>query len=168
MSRHLNYTIFKTNAGWVGISASPRGLTCLTLPQNTEKAALRQLGEDISLAEKDMLLFDSIMKRLIDHFTGHRTEFQDELDLSGATEFQRRVWQTARKIPHGETRTYKWLAEEIQQPKAARAVGQALGKNPLPIIIPCHRVLAHDGSLGGFTGGIEWKKYLLKLERQVN
>ena len=168
MPRHLSYAVFRTDVGWIGISASPRGLTCLTLPQNTEKAALRQLGEDISTGKEDTLLFDSIMKRLIDYFTGHRVKFQDELDLSGATEFQRRVWQIAGKIPHGETRTYKWLAAEIRQPAAARAVGQALGRNPLPIIIPCHRVLAHDGSLGGFTGGIAWKKYLLKLEKQGN
>jgi methylated-DNA-[protein]-cysteine S-methyltransferase len=74
------------------------------------------------------------------------------------------VWEKARLIPYGETRSYMWLARQIGKPQAARAVGQALGRNPLPVIVPCHRVIASDGSPGGFTGGLHRKKMLLKLE----
>lgn len=82
-----------------------------------------------------------------------------------ATEFQKLVWKETMKIPYGYTATYKEIAERIGNPKSYRAVGNALGKNPLPIIIPCHRVIKGDGKLGGFTGGINLKKFLLKLEK---
>jgi len=74
------------------------------------------------------------------------------------------VWQATRLIPYGETRSYLWVAVQIGKPGAARAVGQALGRNPLPVIVPCHRVIAADGGLGGFTGGLEMKRRLLELE----
>ncbi len=90
--------------------------------------------------------------------------FPDELDLSTATPFQRQVWEKTRLIPYGETRSYSWVAEQIGKPGAARAVGQALGRNPLPIIIPCHRVVASDGKLCGFAGGLGMKRRLLSLE----
>jgi methylated-DNA-[protein]-cysteine S-methyltransferase len=74
------------------------------------------------------------------------------------------VWEKTRLIPYGKTRSYSWVAEQMGKPRAVRAVGQALGKNPLPIIIPCHRVIANNERLGGFSGGVEWKRYLLDLE----
>jgi len=95
---------------------------------------------------------------------GEPVKFRVRLDLTGATPFQRRVWQVLRTIPFGETRSYAWVARRIGQPQAARAVGAACGANPVPIIIPCHRVVASDGSLGGFSGGLRWKKRLLALE----
>jgi len=104
------------------------------------------------------------MERLGAYFAGHRVDFTDKLDLSAATAFQREVWEAARLVPCGETRSYKWVAGQIKKPKAVRAVGQALGRNPLPVIIPCHRVLAGNGGLGGFTGGLEMKRFLLRLE----
>ena len=112
--------------------------------------------------------FDSLMERLKAYFSGCRTSFPDKLDLSRATHFQREVWEITRLIPYGETRSYAWVAEQIKKPKAVRAVGQALARNPLPIIIPCHRVRASDGDLGGFSGGIEVKRYLLSLEASAN
>jgi methylated-DNA-[protein]-cysteine S-methyltransferase len=80
------------------------------------------------------------------------------------TDFEKKVWETLRKIPYGETRTYKWLAEEIGKPQAFRAVGNALGKNPIPIIFPCHRVIESDGSLGGYSGGVDIKRRLIEIE----
>ena len=80
------------------------------------------------------------------------------------TEFERKVWETLKEIPYGETRTYKWLAEKIGKPHAFRAVGNALGKNPIPIIFPCHRVIETDGSLGGYSGGTDIKRRLLEIE----
>lgn len=106
------------------------------------------------------------MEQLTAYFIGCPVYFPDELDLSRATPFQRRVWQAARLIPYGQTRSYAWVAGQAGAPLAARAVGQALGMNPLPVIIPCHRVLASDGAMGGFTGGLEMKQRLLALERE--
>ena len=87
-----------------------------------------------------------------------------KLDFSSATAFQRSVWEKAREIPWGEVRSYGRLAREIKRPEAARAVGGALRKNPLPLLIPCHRVIRADGSSGGFSSGSEWKEFLLKFE----
>ena len=104
------------------------------------------------------------MERLRIYFGGHKATFPDELDLSRATPFQRKVWEVTALISYGETRSYAWVAEQMGKPRASRAVGQALGKNPLPIIIPCHRVLSSDGKLGGYSGGLEMKRHFLSLE----
>jgi len=82
------------------------------------------------------------------------------------TTFQQAVWRAAMAIPYGETRSYSWIAKRIKNPKAGRAVGQALGVNPIPIIIPCHRVIDATGGLGGFSGGLGMKKRLLALETE--
>ena len=86
------------------------------------------------------------------------------LDVSGGTEFQQRVWEELLWIPCGETRSYGELAKDIRKTKAVRAVGGACGANPIPMLIPCHRVLAANGKIGGFSGGIEWKRKLLEIE----
>ena len=87
------------------------------------------------------------------------------LDAAIGADFQRRVWDVARAVPYGETRSYKWLAEQAGNPRAYRAAAQAMAKNPFPLIVPCHRIIASDGSLGGFNGGLDLKKALLALER---
>jgi O-6-methylguanine DNA methyltransferase len=87
------------------------------------------------------------------------------LDIRAGTEFQRSVWLALREIPSGKTRSYGEVAAAICSPKATRAVGSACGANPIPLLIPCHRVLANGGKLGGFSGGLEWKKRLLAIER---
>ena len=104
-----------------------------------------------------------VVKQLTQYFSGHRKNFELRLSPKG-TVFQRRVWQALTKIPYGETCGYGDLARRIEKPGAARAVGQANGANPIPIIIPCHRVIAGDGSIGGYTGGLNKKKILLALE----
>lgn len=86
------------------------------------------------------------------------------LDISGHTEFQRRVWEELTWTPCGETRSYADIAKAIRKPKASRAVGGACGANPIPLLIPCHRVLAANGKIGGFSGGLEWKRKLLTIE----
>ncbi len=86
------------------------------------------------------------------------------LDLSSGTEFQQSVWNALRRIPSGETQTYAQVAESIDRPKALRAVGQACGANPVPVLVPCHRVLAAGGKVGGFSSGLEWKRKLLMRE----
>lgn len=101
---------------------------------------------------------------LLEYFKKSRQEFTCRTAFTEGTEFEKKVWETLKKIPYGETKTYKWLAEEIGKPQAFRAVGNALGKNPIPIIFPCHRVIETDGSLGGYSPGIDLKRRLLELE----
>jgi methylated-DNA-[protein]-cysteine S-methyltransferase len=103
-------------------------------------------------------------KELSEYFEKGRQEFSCETVFIEGTEFEKKVWNTLRKIPYGETRTYKWLAEEIGKPHAFRAVGNALGKNPIPLIFPCHRVIETDGSLGGYSPGTDIKRRLLEIE----
>ena len=150
--------------GWIGISGSTDGLLSITLPQPSVDEVHWLLGDSVSRAIWSPQLFDDLMERLKAYFTGHRITFPDKLDLSQGTHFQREVWEKTRLIPFGETRSYAWVAEQIKNPRALRAVGQALGKNPIPIIVPCHRVVASGGKLGGFGGGLEMKKQLLSLE----
>jgi methylated-DNA-[protein]-cysteine S-methyltransferase len=103
------------------------------------------------------------VRQLREYFAGERTEFDLPLAPQG-TKFQRSVWQRLREIPYGETISYGELARRVGNPKASRAVGSANGKNPIPIVIPCHRVIASDGGLGGFGGGLSVKEALLALE----
>jgi methylated-DNA-[protein]-cysteine S-methyltransferase len=91
--------------------------------------------------------------------------FNPPVDFGDMTAFTRCVLEAAMEIPWGETRSYKWVAQQAGKPKAARAVGQALGRNPVPLVAPCHRVIREDGSLGGFGMGIGWKEWLLMLDR---
>ena len=168
-SREVTVTACQTAFGWMGIAASSQGLLAVTLPQPTEEDALRpllerwrlaRLGEDASLAQ-----FKEKLRR---YFEGQEVAFDEPLDLSQATPFQRRVWQAVREIPRGETRSYGEIARLVDAPRAARAVGQALAANPLPIVIPCHRVINSDGGLGGFGGRVELKRRLLELEGAIN
>ena len=163
-STQLFFTSFKTDLGWVAVAASARGLKELILPQPSAEGALAQLSLHQARANKDAERFDSLIKRLQVYFQGKPIAFPDILYLATGTPFQQRVWRTARSISYGQTQSYGWIARQMNQPLAFRAVGQALGKNPLPIIIPCHRVLASGGGLGGFSGGLETKKSLLRLE----
>jgi methylated-DNA-[protein]-cysteine S-methyltransferase len=106
------------------------------------------------------------VKQLREYFAGRRTQFDLPLAPEG-TAFQRAVWRCLEEIPYGKTISYAELARRVGNPKAARAVGSANGKNHLPIVIPCHRVIAADGTLGGFGGGLPTKTHLLDLERAV-
>lgn len=164
MTQVLNYVIFNTDLGWIGILGSAKGLLATTLPQPSLQEACRRLGNGVNRATWSPAPFEGLIERLRTYFCGGRVTFPDKLDLSPATPFLRAVWEVTRLIPFGETRSYTWVAEQIGKPKALRAVGQALSRNPLPIIIPCHRVVARDGKPGGFSGGVEMKQYLLSLE----
>jgi methylated-DNA-[protein]-cysteine S-methyltransferase len=107
-----------------------------------------------------------VARQLDEYFAGSRRAFSLDFELEG-TDFQRRVWMALADIPYGETVSYGELAREVGHPNAYRAVGSANGANPLPIVLPCHRVIASDGSLGGYGGGLPTKQALLDLEREV-
>jgi methylated-DNA-[protein]-cysteine S-methyltransferase len=164
MTHKLFYVIADTAAGWLGILGSEAGLLRMTLPRPRPDDILWRLGVGPEQGEESSRRFQSLVARLRAYFNGDRVGFPDRIDVSGATPFQREVWAAARLIPYGETRSYGWVAEKIGRPKAMRAVGQALGRNCLPLIVPCHRVLAGDGGLGGFSGGLAMKRFLLRLE----
>lgn len=118
------------------------------------------LSKDI---EAQALLL-SAMAQFVAYFMGELQAFDLPLDISLGTEFQQQVWRALQDIPYGETISYATLAKEIGNPKGYRAVAQANGRNPFSIIIPCHRVIASDGKLGGYTGGLDNKEYLLAIE----
>lgn len=103
-------------------------------------------------------------RQLDEYFARRRTSFDLPLDMQGGTEFQRAVWQELTTIPFGRSTTYAALAQRIGKPRAVRAVGAANGRNPLPIVVPCHRVIGASGALTGYAGGLERKAYLLALE----
>jgi methylated-DNA-[protein]-cysteine S-methyltransferase len=104
------------------------------------------------------------IKEFNSYFQGSRSKFTQDIKFLIGTDFERQVWLALKKIPFGETRSYKWIAEHIGRPSAVRAVGQALSKNPIPIVIPCHRVIESDGSIGGYSSGVNNKVRLLELE----
>jgi methylated-DNA-[protein]-cysteine S-methyltransferase len=157
---------FIARVGWLCARFSSQGLRQMTLPHPSEESAWLALGCD---ARGGTPVDDIHLARLNDeltrYFAGELLEFSVPLDVSGHTPFRRMVWAVDRQIPYGQTRTYGWIAAQIGRPFAGRAVGGALAANPIPIIIPCHRVVRHDGSLGGYTGGVQMKATLLALER---
>jgi methylated-DNA-[protein]-cysteine S-methyltransferase len=164
MTGTMYYAIFKTPNGWMGLLGSENGLRRVILPQPTDVKAVSQLLEKVTEATPSTSYFEKLLKRLEAYFAGKRIEFREKLDYGESTPFQQSVWEATRKIPYGKTHTYTWVAQQAGKPKAVRAVGQALGQNPLPIIVPCHRVTSTGGGIGGFTGGLDTKRYLLKLE----
>jgi methylated-DNA-[protein]-cysteine S-methyltransferase len=163
----MRHTLVSTACGWVGIEYSYHGVHRLTLPARDEKEAMGMLGVS---GTTDLSGCDGIVptrRQVTDYFNGKRHGFDCKLDLSGSTPFQRRVWKAAMEIPYGQVRSYKWVAEKIGNPSACRAVGRALATNPLPVVIPCHRVIRNDGKPGGFggsRGNVETKLMMLSLE----
>jgi methylated-DNA-[protein]-cysteine S-methyltransferase len=161
----LNYTCFSSPFGWVGVVRSDRGIACVTFGHPTEAEAENHLFNGIQATRSDAGLSEAV-DQLTRYFNGEPVDFALDLDLTAGTEFHQAVWEAARRIPYGEVRSYGWLAQEVGNPKAVRAVGGAMGANPLPIIVPCHRVIRSDGGLGGYSGGLHWKSQLLALERK--
>ena len=152
------YSYYASPVGDLLLASNGTALTLVSFP---EGKAARQ-------PEADWLRrngwFDRVKHQLIAYFAGELMDFDLPLAPAG-TDFQRRVWTALRTIPYGETRSYRDIAIQIGQPGAVRAVGAANGQNPLPLIVPCHRVIGADGSLAGFSGGINNKKYLLRMEQ---
>ncbi|RJR17609.1 MAG: methylated-DNA--[protein]-cysteine S-methyltransferase [Nitrospiraceae bacterium] len=106
----------------------------------------------------------SFIKELADYFGGVPCVFNQEIKFLTGTDFEKKVWTAIMEVPFGETRSYKWVAAKTGSPAAVRAVGRALSKNPVPVIIPCHRVIESDGSIGGYSSGVDVKRRLLDME----
>jgi methylated-DNA-[protein]-cysteine S-methyltransferase len=158
------YAIFNTDWGWMGIITSDLGIRHITLPRNSPQTVYHLISSYLDQIEPDDVRIGDLPQRLKSYLNGQRVAFTDRLDMAHSTQFQQAAWITTRSIPYAETRSYAWVARQMGIPRAARAVGQALAHNRLPIIIPCHRVIASDGSLGGFGGGLELKQRLLQME----
>lgn len=123
--------------------------------------------DEVDISETIPLQLTEAVNQLKEYFEGERQQFTLKLSSNG-TEFQKRVWQELQKIPFGKTVSYQQIASQLGDPKVIRAAASANGKNPIPIIIPCHRVIGSDGSLTGYSGGLERKKWLLELENPSN
>ena len=162
----VSYTVFKNPIGLTGLAATQKGLIRIANKLSSEKAfeklLVRNLGFQI---KKNPKYFSILIEQFQSYFKGELRSFKFPLDLRLGTPFQQRVWERLLTIPYGVTRSYKWLAKSINNPNSARAVGNANGQNPISIIIPCHRVVRENGELGGYTGGVQIKRYLLGLEK---
>lgn len=164
------YTIIETAIGWVGIAGNEEGLIRLILPEESPENIWEELSIYFHSTKKlirEEALFSDLTERIKNYFAGKRVEFsKDMVNISPFTPFQKKVLQKAREISYGKTKTYRWLAEESDFPRAYRAVGGVMKMNPLPLIIPCHRVIGSNGLLIGFSsrGGIELKRKMLTLE----
>jgi len=163
-SAALAVRIFRTPVGRMAVAATARGLARVRLPAEVEKhgrAAMRPRAGDPQAAAVAARAESEIRQYL----AGRRRRFTVPLDLAGVPPFHRKVMRVARRIPYGRTVTYGELASRAGSPRAARAAGQAMARNPLPLVVPCHRVVASGGGLGGFGGGLALKRRLLALER---
>lgn len=162
----MAHTIIKTKFGFVGVAASAKGITQVLLPRVDEVSVWRELdgAEDNSPQAKAFV--KSAAEKLRRYFRGESVEFNEPLDWDGEPEFYRRVWNELLKVGRGETVSYMELGRRVGASRgAAQAVGQAMARNPIPVIVPCHRVLRSDGSLGGFGGGLPLKRKMLELEK---
>ncbi len=161
----LWYASHDTKAGRIFAASTSKGITDVSINCGKKEFLKRlkeRLGEDAVLVE-DRRKFLKVFKELDRYFDGKPVHFNMPLDLCGSP-FELSVWKALKRIPRGRTRSYGEVAALLKKPGAARAVGNACGKNPVPIIIPCHRVIKEDGDLGGYTGGVRIKKALLETE----
>lgn len=155
------YKLMNSPVGELKLVASNKGLAAILWENdNPRRIPLNLLKE-----ERNHPILLKTEEELTAYFAHQLQQFSISLDMIG-TPFQQQVWHALTTIPFGETRSYKQIAIQIGNPKAVRAVGAANGKNPISIIVPCHRVIGADGSLTGFAGGLDIKAYLLKIEQK--
>jgi epoxyqueuosine reductase len=155
------------SVGRIYVAATEHGICRISLPAHPVEDFFKSVigKHNPSIFIENSTLFDSLYSQLEEYFAGRRGLFSIPLDLRG-TPFQLQVWETLARIPYGETRSYGEIAGKIGRPKAVRAVGQANHVNPVPILIPCHRVIGSSGDPVGYGGGIPLKKQLLTLEKK--
>ncbi|MFF0147841.1 methylated-DNA-[protein]-cysteine S-methyltransferase [Amycolatopsis sulphurea] len=153
----MTYTTFESPVGLLTAVGRDGGLAGLYLENH------RHQPDPATFGERDDRAFTEVRRQLSEYFAGERAEFDLALTMRG-TPFQQTVWRELTRIPYGETITYRELAEQIGKPGAFRAVGLANGRNPVSIVVPCHRVIGSNGDLTGYGGGVARKRRLLELE----
>jgi methylated-DNA-[protein]-cysteine S-methyltransferase len=161
--RHYTASI-DSPVGVLTLVATDNGLRAIKWP--VERDGRLSLPSEMT-SDADHPVLQDTVRQLGEYFEGKRTEFDLPLDLRG-TEFQKSAWQALATIPHGETATYGEQAARIDRPRAVRAIGAANGRNPISIVLPCHRVVGANGDLTGFAGGIETKRELLAFEKKIS
>lgn len=162
----VGYSVSDSPLGPLWIAVGPRGLSVISYGSEPNAADLGRLirtyGPGIV---PDPRRTSPVERELDQYFRGRRRAFELDVDLSGLTPFQRRVLRATARVPYGRLVTYKTVARQAGNEAASRAAGAAVGANPIPIVVPCHRVIASDGSLGGYAGGLDAKRRLLAIER---
>ena len=164
-------THFQSPLGTIILAATTQGLAGLWFERQRHLPAVliaESTGPGVWPTAPDHPVLKQAMQQLVDYFAGRRTQFDLPLDLTGGTAFQQSVWQALLAIPQGSTASYGQISSRIGKPAAVRAVGAAVGRNPVSIIVPCHRVMGADGSLTGYAGGLDRKTALLALEGVPN
>ena len=170
MPGNLKYVIFSTQWGYFGLLGTEKGLFRSCLPAADRRSVEKHLLLGTEKADYDKMLAAIVQERIIAYFNGSYVDFKDvKLDLENYSEFSRKILLLCKKIRQREMNSYSNLAKLAHIPKAARAVGNVLRRNPLPLIIPCHRVIRGDGKIGGFSasGGKNIKKRMLDLEQKT-
>lgn len=164
--KEYKHCIFPGPHGWIGLVGSDDGLCRLSMKPTPEEI-LEDLNDDLRGSEQDDEAFPQARQCLERYFEGDNDALDEiVLDLSNAPPFFGAAWEACRNIPAGETRSYAWLAAEAGRPNAARAAGQAMARNPLALVIPCHRVIGSSGDLHGYgAGGLAVKARLLQMEQ---
>ena len=158
------YTIVPCSLGYLLVATTDKGICAIKLGDNSEEL-VKILADQFNQATiiRDDKSHQDWIEQILNFIAGKESNLDLPIDIHG-TAFQQQVWQALRNIPPGETRTYQEIAEDLGKPKATRAIGNACGANPIPLIIPCHRVVCSDGSLGGYHWGIGRKQKLIERE----
>lgn len=165
----LSYTSVPTPIGTMYVAATVRGICRVTYDdtdEEFEEDLQARYGRAAAFAPKNTLLQDAELQ-LERYFLGELRAFDVALDFLEGTPFMHRAWRVQTSIPYGQVRSYKWVAEQVGKPRAARAAGQANSRCCVSIFVPCHRVISHDGSIGGYGDRLEVKKFLLRMEGAV-
>ncbi len=161
----LRQAVFETELGWMGFALSEDGLRGVTMPRDTAAEVHRELEDLGAVLPADRSVTEPLIALLERFCAGRPVDFSGVMvDLSGWPPFWCRVWSFVRTIPHGETLPYGEVAQRVGRPLAARAVGQAMAHNPLAFVVPCHRVIAAGGRIGGYGGNERFKAELLRRE----
>ncbi len=162
----IGYSVLDSPLGPLWAAVGPRGVATISYGQEPDARELRRLvavfGPGIV---PDRKRTDALARELEQYFAGKRREFDVAADLTGLTPFYRAILRATARVPYGKVTTYAAVAKRAGNERASRAAGGALSWNPIPIVVPCHRVVATDGSLGGYAGGLDAKRRLLALER---
>jgi len=166
LPRRVGYGRMSSPLGPLYLVVSDQGLCAIHYHESEDGIVAWGKASDL-VPQPDSESIRPFARQLEQYFAGEREMFDVPIDLSTASPFAQRVLKATADIPFGHLVTYKSIASEIGEPSATRAVGNALGSNPIPIIVPCHRVVRSDGSLGGYTGGTEIKRHLLMLEKAM-
>jgi len=156
---------FRSRLGRIWLAATEEGLCAVSLGTRPDERVLRRIAAMARIhLKRDPDALAPFVRQFEEYFDGRRERFDLRLDERGTTAFQRRIWEIVGGIGYGRLRSYKWVAEAYGGPEYAHAVGSALRTSPFPIVVPCHRVINDDLTLGGYTGGRRWKERLIGLE----